>query len=338
MSDQKSYMFRASTAQPQGQPVAAENTWTPWYGNTFGGNYVTPQSSQTGEPQFFIDAEAADASIALAFATQFSMPVGVSVTYAADNTADTLYAVQADLITDNSTAGTDTFRGMRCASYGFAFDGTNFDRVRTLPSDADAQAAAQVGLQGAVTRGQLFNATTWDRANSLPSNADAQAAAQTGLAGTVSRLQAFNGTTWDRIRTNSAATLSGTTQQYAQQVADPGEWSVNHTPAANTQATISKAAGAAGVRHVVKSITGTLIGLTGAAETTVLVNLRDGATGVGTILWSTRLLVIPSGQTGFTLQDLNIVSSAATAITLEFAAAGGASTLEAVAMTGYSTI
>ena len=36
------------------------------------------------------------------------------------------------------------------------------------------------------------------------------------------------------------------------------------------------------------------------------------------------------------LAGLNIVGSANTAMTLEFAAAGGANTVESVAMTGYS--
>jgi len=40
-------------------------------------------------------------------------------------------------------------------------------------------------------------------------------------------------------------------------------------------------------------------------------------------------------ETGVSLSNLNIVGTAATAMTLEFAAAGGASTFESVALTGY---
>lgn len=146
--------------------------------------------------------------------------------------------------------------------------------------------------------------------------------------------------TLSRARAGTAANLSATTQEFAQIVTAPGEWAVNHTPAANTQATISQAAGGAGVRHVCKSITVSLIGLAAAAETTVLVNLRDGATGAGTILWSTRLLVTGTvgSEVAIALPNLNIVGSANTAMTLEFAAAGGASTFETVAMTGFSTV
>lgn len=138
----------------------------------------------------------------------------------------------------------------------------------------------------------------------------------------------FDGSAANLATLDSAGTLS---------VSNVGEWAINHTPAANTQATITRAAGAAGVRHVCRSITVSLIGLAAAAEATVLVNLRDGATGAGTILWSTRLLVTGTtgSETGVTLAGLNIVGSAATAMTLEFAAAGGANTFESVAMTGF---
>lgn len=171
----------------------------------------------------------------------------------------------------------------------------------------------------------------------LPSDSDAQAAAQNGLAGVVARLQIFNGATWDRIKSATAAVLSALSSAGALLTTKPGEWAVNHTPAANTQATITRAAGAAGVRHVCTSISATLIGLAASAETTVLVNLRDGASGAGTILQSWRLLVTGTtgSETGIALTGLNIPGSAATAMTLEFATAGGADTFETVAMTGY---
>jgi hypothetical protein len=154
----------------------------------------------------------------------------------------------------------------------------------------------------------------------------------------VSRTYIFNGAAWDRARTNSAATLAGATQPFAQLVADPGEWTIVHTPAVNVQATATKAAGAAGVQHVCRSISAALNALTAAAETTVLLNLRDGATGAGTILWALRLHAIPAGTTGIAIAGLNIFGSAATAMTLEFAAAGGANTFESLSASGYSTV
>jgi hypothetical protein len=148
---------------------------------------------------------------------------------------------------------------------------------------------------------------------------------------------AYDGAAFVRVLTGAAANLATNNPAGAQLVQQSGEWAINHTPAANTVATISKAA-VASQRHVCKSITVTLVGLAAAAEATVLVNLRDGATGAGTILWSTRLLVTGTtgSQTGVALAGLNIVGSVNTAMTLEFAAAGGANTFEAVAISGLT--
>jgi hypothetical protein len=232
------------------------------------------------------------------------------------------------------------FLGVNSLDYGI-FGASAVARQNLVDNaDANATLGATGVLGGAVARLQGFNGTTWDRLRSFAGNADALAAPTLGLLGIKSFVTAFNGTTYDRLRTNSAATLSASTQSFAMLAASPGEWSVNHTPAANTVATITRAAGAAGVRHVCRSISATLIGLAAAAEATVLVNLRDGATGAGTILWSTRLLVTGTtgSETGITLANLNVIGSAATAMTIEFAAAGGANTFEAVAITGYDTI
>lgn len=174
--------------------------------------------------------------------------------------------------------------------------------------------------------------------SALPDNSDGQAAGTAGLTGTVARIQAFNGTTYQRLRTNGAAVLAGVTQPFGLLAAPPGNWSANHAPAANTRATISKAAGAAGVRHICTSITAAFNALTTAAEAFGQLNLRDGATGAGTILWAISLHAIPAGTTGIALSGLAIVGSAATAMTLEFVAAGGADTIESVALTGYSTV
>lgn len=181
-----------------------------------------------------------------------------------------------------------------------------------------------------------YNGASWDRVRSYGANLDAIAVPTLGLLGNYSVKALYNGATFDRARSASAANLSAATQ-IAALASMPGEWSINHTPADNVQATITRAA-VANARHVCRSISGNVIGLTGAAETTVLLNVRDGATGAGTILWSQRLLVIASGVTGFSLSGLNIVGSVNTAMTLEFSAAGGASTNESVALTGFTVL
>jgi len=116
-------------------------------------------------------------------------------------------------------------------------------------------------------------------------------------------------------------------------------WSALHAPAAAAAATISKAAAGAGIRNVCTSIT---ISLASAAAPTVGVvtfNLRDGATGAGTILWTTRLsLPATAGQCiPVSLTDIWIEGSANTAMTLETSAAAPANVQATVCMTGTLT-
>jgi hypothetical protein len=151
------------------------------------------------------------------------------------------------------------------------------------------------------------------------------------------------------VRADTDATQTSATGDYGflaldsagrQKVVSPLTWSIAHTPAANTQATITQAL-ASGFRHVATSISFTLAADTGiVAAATVLVNLRDGATGAGTILWSQRVSVPATAGscTAISLGPLSVPGTAGTAMTLEFAAAGGASTFESVALTGYDVV
>lgn len=115
-------------------------------------------------------------------------------------------------------------------------------------------------------------------------------------------------------------------------------WTAVHAPAANTQATASRAAGAAGVRHVCRGLTATLAaGAVAPAAIQVNVVLRDGASGAGTVLWAAAMaLPATAGATAapLSVMDMWIVGTAATAMTLEFSAAGGANTVEAVTLVG----
>ncbi len=117
-----------------------------------------------------------------------------------------------------------------------------------------------------------------------------------------------------------------------------GTWTVVHDPGVNTLATASKAAGGASVKHVCTAILVTLSN-DAAAVAFRQVNLRDGASGAGTILWTGRLAIPATNGSSarIELTGLNIVGSANTAMTLEFSGAGGANTYETVSMSGYST-
>jgi hypothetical protein len=114
-------------------------------------------------------------------------------------------------------------------------------------------------------------------------------------------------------------------------------WSTTHEPAANTQATITRAAAGVGVKNVCTGLTVTFAaGATAPAAVQVAVRLRDGGTGAGTVLWA-AVLSLPAtagASVGVARQGLWIPGTANTAMTLEFSAAGGANTIQAVALEG----
>jgi hypothetical protein len=117
-------------------------------------------------------------------------------------------------------------------------------------------------------------------------------------------------------------------------------WTETHAPAAATQAIASRAAGAAGIRHICTAIGITVVGNTVAPAAQVLTfNLRDGATGVGTVLqtWRIGVEAVAGKTVVITLSGLAIPGSAATAMTLEGSAAPGANTFEAVTLVGYDS-
>lgn len=116
-------------------------------------------------------------------------------------------------------------------------------------------------------------------------------------------------------------------------------WTANHAPAAATQATIAKASAGSGVKNVCTSITCTLSSSAAPTAGRVIFNLRDGASGAGTILWTGALsLVAVAGEWAtLVVDDLWIVGSSATAMTLESAAAPAANIFATVSMTGTIT-
>ena len=115
-------------------------------------------------------------------------------------------------------------------------------------------------------------------------------------------------------------------------------FSVLHTPAAGSQATITQAAAGTGVKNVVEGVCYGYSATTALGGiTTVTINLRDGATGAGTILksWQYTLpaAVLPSYAQ--CLSGLHIQGTANTATTIEFSASVG-NLMEFVSMDGYT--
>lgn len=139
-----------------------------------------------------------------------------------------------------------------------------------------------------------------------------------------SQLALFNGSANNHsMRDASQAVMNNKTGLGAILSTSPGQWAAVSTPAAGVVASATQAAGGAGVRHICSGILVTYGAIAAPVATALTWNLRDGATGVGTILASGQIAVpaaVFQGQP-IMLSDLAIVGSAATAMTLEFSAA-----------------
>ena len=118
-----------------------------------------------------------------------------------------------------------------------------------------------------------------------------------------------------------------------------GRWSVISTPAAGSQATATKA-GAQAVRHVADCVSFSGGATAAPVATALQINLRDGATGAGTILWT--VTVVAPATTGTTIPTysvcgLNLVGTVSTAMTIEFSSLL-ANLSESVTLTGYDFV
>lgn len=120
-------------------------------------------------------------------------------------------------------------------------------------------------------------------------------------------------------------------------------WAVHHIPAANTQATITQASAGGGIKNVCLGFTVTLASssTTAPAAIQLTANLIDGSSGGGTYLWRTviSLPAVAGAIASFNIQQAHgFEGSAATAMTIEFSAAGGANTIESVSMYGTTRL
>jgi len=225
----------------------------------------------------------------------------------------------------------------------YLFNGLTFDRARgdtTNGLDVDV-----TRISGSVTPADaftnpttantmwslngVFNGTTWDRLRTLT----AGDGAATGILAAGQYLN--NGVSFDRRRSASATNNTATTLVGVAYTTPASTWSVIDTDVGATQSTASRAAGGGTVRHVATGIT-ICRGDTVAAAP-ALVHLRDGATGAGTILRSWVIAVGAGLSQCENVTGLNMTGSANTAMTLEFAAAGAATSTSTVTLTGYST-
>ncbi len=121
-------------------------------------------------------------------------------------------------------------------------------------------------------------------------------------------------------------------------VGGPNAWTVNHAPAANTTATITRPAAGAGHCNVATALTVMYVaGASAPTAKTLSVAIIDGDTGGTSYLWGPAALSIPAvagAVNGIALAGLWIKGSPNTKMTLEFSAAGGANTVESVSLSG----
>lgn len=135
-----------------------------------------------------------------------------------------------------------------------------------------------------------------------------------------------DGVTSNLLGLASAGNLTARSSVNAALTALPGQWTATNSAAVGAASSASRAAGGAGISHVCNAVSFGFSATTAlGAITTVTINLRDGATGAGAVLWSWQFTlpaaVIPSFA--LSIPGLEFIGTAATAMTLEFAAAIG---------------
>lgn len=106
-------------------------------------------------------------------------------------------------------------------------------------------------------------------------------------------------------------------------------------PAAATQPTATKAATSDGHRHIITQISANISAI-GAAQVQMSLVVRDGASGVGTILWQHDFGPVLSGDSkSIEVSGLNIIGTLDTDLTIEFTAAPTGTSKAGFSATGY---
>ncbi len=139
-------------------------------------------------------------------------------------------------------------------------------------------------------------------------------------------------------RVNASFNLQGSLR--VEQTVSPQAWSLTHTSNAAAQGTATQAASSTGGKHVMTGFTAQLVGdATGNADF-VIINIRDGATGAGTVKMS-HMAALASGAnatgTPVVVTGLNIVGTANVAMTIEGSTVGATHTITRVNAWGYTT-
>lgn len=252
---------------------------------------------------------------------------------------------------DPTGTTTQPVSGTVAISNSFLLDATYTGRMPAGASPADNESNTSTSLSRIGNYLFLFDGATWDRApgdsangakvqnataanfNNRPDTSGATAAAVPARADYIG---GNDGTNLIGAKTTSAAnlTLGATNLTGSVFTEHPCEWSITHTPALATKATASRAANASG-RHVAKFYVA-CFGAGATGNIVLPVNIRDGATGAGTVLWTIALAMQANGSNCFG-QEITLIGTTNTAMTIEFTVAGAANTQQVVSLCGYDT-
>lgn len=202
--------------------------------------------------------------------------------------------------------------GTASGTDGWASPTASLGFVKMMPFIADVTGANGTTRQIAGIGGFAGTAITAAQAN--------------GMLGAAPVL--YNGTAFDISRSAmlanypTAATLTARNSVGVNLFEKGSHFSVVSTPAVSVQATASIALEAS-VRHVVDCVGFSAGATTAPVLTQLTVNVRDGATGAGTVLWSqTVIIAAAAGQSvpPVTFCGLNLVGTTGTAMTAEYSA------------------
>jgi hypothetical protein len=130
----------------------------------------------------------------------------LAATLAPTGGVDELTAQEPTADAKDPAAGPFFVEALDVIPYTYFFNGATWDRARTAPDNADAQAALGLGTQGVVARLQGWNGATYDRVGTQGDNADAVPVATLGHVKAWAHNGLFNGVTWDRQRGNVEGT------------------------------------------------------------------------------------------------------------------------------------
>jgi hypothetical protein len=192
--------------------------------------------------------------------------------------------------------------------------------------------------------GDLATVAAVADADGIANNPAGQTVSPSGTSGPLEiNNHIFNGATWDRQRSASSTNYPASTTLTARnsigvQLAEKGSrWAVNSAPAAGTVASASIAL-EAGVKHVLDTVCFSSGSAVAPVLTSLQVNIRDGATGAGTVLMSFEVEIpAATGQDTppICISGLNLVGTAGTAMTVEWSA-GLANLKQTATAIGYN--